>query len=361
MEDLKQQLKSMVVDDLPQLFKQLRELLLPASGPCNEAIQQEARYNGMDTEQLAGRVSFENANLVFNQVRLSVIKIIDRLEPKDLKSNAALSRGLHDYHRFTCDRIDQSDKFRQIFTENEAGKAYFFYLYGLDLQSHKGMFRRIAFDLEGKLQDYLNPGLNSSSKSLQVELTFDVSRNPDIYKQNVLKNLFAAFSVRVNEHEPLTQKNLAWLQQNSPVLQGLGGNDYVCIFIAISQWDWDKDITPAITRWFIEEFCSSPPPADSPDYLFFFGIIYEEEGSPIEQEVEAVVSQSDLVHALPELGMVRMNDIGTWFNKYSFIAPGARELKELRNQHFGAASEHYMEDVELALQKLIDDYNKQFF
>ena len=104
MEDLKQQLKSLVVEDLPPLFKQLRELLLPTSGCYNEAIQQEARYNEMDTEQLAGRVSFENANLVFNQVRASVIKIIEKLEAKDLKTNASVNRGLHDYHRFTCDR-----------------------------------------------------------------------------------------------------------------------------------------------------------------------------------------------------------------------------------------------------------------
>ncbi len=361
MEELKQQLKSVLVEDLPQLFRQLKELLIVSSIPYNETIQQEARYNQMDTEKLAGRVSVENANLVFNQVTASVTKIIDNLESKDLKPTAMVGRGLHEYHRFTCDRVDQSDKFQQLFTEKKTAKTHFFYLYGLDLQSHKGMFRRIAFDLEGKLQDYLNPGLKSGSKSLQVELTFDVSRNPEIYKQNILKNLFTAFSVRVNENDPLTQKNLVWLQQISPVLQGLESDDYVCIFIGISQWDWDKEVTPAITRWFITEFCSSPLLDNSPDYLFFFGIIYEEEDSQIEKEVQAMVTESDLVTALPELGMVRMNDIGAWFNKYSFIAPGSRELKELRNKHFGAASEHYMEDVELALQKLIDEYNKKFF
>ncbi len=360
MEELKQQLKSVMVEDLPQLFRQLKELLLVASAAYNETVQQEARYNQMDTERLGGRVSIENANLVFNQVTASVTKIIDNLEPKDLKSNPSVSRGLHEYHRFTCDRVDQSDKFQQLFTEKKATKTHFFYLYGLDLQSHKGMFRRIAFDLEGKLQDYLNPGLKSGSKSLQFELTFDVSRNPDIYKQNILKNLFAAFSVRVNEHDPISQKSLAWLQQTSPVLQGLGSNDYVCIFIAISQWDWDKEVTPAITRWFITEFCSAPLPADSPDYLFFFGIIYEEDDAQIEEEVEAMVAVSDLVTALPELGMVLKKDIGTWFNKYSFIFPGARELREIRDMHF-KANEHYMEDVELTLQKLIDEYNKRFF
>ncbi len=360
MEELKQKLKSILVEDLKQLFQELRVQLLVTSTAYNETIQQEARYNKMETEKLGGRISMENANLEFNQITASVTNIIDNLEAKDLKSAAQVGQGLNDYHRFTCDRVDQSDKFQQLFNEKKEAKAKFFYLYGLDLQSHKGMFRRIAFDLEGKLQDYLNPGLKSLNKSLQVELTFDVSNDPEIYKQNVIKNLFSAFSVRVNESEPLLRKDIAWLHQNSPVLQGLSKDDFVCIFIAISQWDWDKETTPAITRWFITEFCGAALPEDSPEFLFFFGIIYEEDNSQIEREVEAVVSQSELVKALPELGMVRMNDIGTWFNKYSFIAPGSRELKELRNQYFGSANEHYMEDVELSLQKLIDEYNRQF-
>lgn len=360
MESLIQQLK-LLVDDLPQLFLQLKSLLLSSSGKFNETIQQEARYQEADTERLGGRLSFEAASLVFNQVRQSLIKIIDSLELKDLKDAAAAGQGLHDYHRFTCDRVDQSDRFKQFFETKKSAKAHFFYLYGLDLQSHKGLFKRIAFDLEGKLQDYLNPGLPAFCKSVQIELTFDVSRDPEIYKQNVLKNLLAALSVRVNEHEPLTQKDIAWLYGQSPLLQGLGGKDFVCIFVAISQWDWDPVVTPAITRWFIEEFCAAALPADSPGFLFFFGIIFEEEGTAAEQQVEAFIAESQNVNALPELNMVRMADIGAWFNKYSFIAPSSRELKDLRNKHFGNASEHYMEDVELALLQLIEDYNKRFF
>lgn len=349
-----------MVEDPLQLFKQLKELLLATCPVYNEVVLQEARFIRTDSDKKARLISTDDSDLHFNQINACLSQIIDNLESKDLKSTSEIGQGLHDYHRFTCDRVDQSDKFQQIFQAKKTSKAQFFYLYGLDLQSHKGMFRRIAFDLEGKLQDYLNPGLKNLNKSLQVEITFDVSRDPEIYKQNVIKNLLSAFSVRVNESEPLLKKDIAWMQQYSPILQGLQNGDYVCIFIAISQWDWDKVTTPAMTRWFITEFCGATLPENSPEYLFFFGIIYEEDNSLIEKEVEELIVQSDLVQALPELGMVRMNDIGAWFNKYSFIAPGTRELKELRNQYFGAAAEHYMEDVELSLQKLIDEYNKKF-
>ncbi|MBK8567371.1 MAG: hypothetical protein IPN76_29640 [Saprospiraceae bacterium] len=125
MEELKQQLKSILVEDLPQLFTQLKQMLLVSSSAYNETIQQAARYNQMDTEKLAGRVSAENANLVFNQVTASLTKIIDSLEPKDLKPNVSYGRGLHEYHRLTCDRVDQSDKFQQLFQERKAAKSQF--------------------------------------------------------------------------------------------------------------------------------------------------------------------------------------------------------------------------------------------
>jgi hypothetical protein len=68
------------------------------------------------------------------------------------------------------------------------------------------------------------------------------------------------------------------------------------------------------------------------------------------------VKQGKLI-VLPELEMVGRRDIGAWFNKYSFIAPGARELKELRKQYFGTVPEHYMDEVENKLRQLIDKYN----
>lgn len=359
MEALIQQLK-LLIDDLPQLFQQLKSLLLPTSPAFNDIILQETRYREADTERLAGRLAFDQAGLVINQVRQSLLIIIDGLTTKDLRDAASASQGLNAYHSLTCDRRDQSEKFEELFKLNEAKKVHYFYLYGLDLQSHKGFYKRIAFDLEGRLQDHLNPGFSSGCKSIKIELTFDVSRNLEIYKQNILKNLFAALSVRTNEHDPLTQKSMAWLLDQSPVLKGLGANDFVCIFVAISQWDWDKTVTPAITKWFIEEFCGPGMPADSPSFLFFFGIIFEEEEGTVELEVEAFIAQSQTVNALPELGMVGMADIGQWFNKYSLIAPGARELRELRTKHFGNTNEHYMEDVERTLEELIEAYNSRF-
>lgn len=360
MDDLREQLKALI-NNLPKLFGRLKELLLSSSPLYNEVLQLQARFEKNNIDRGLNLISAEQSDIALANVRNASLELIDRIGPKDLKEAPGTAKGLGDHHVHTCDRVDQSDHFTKIFSQKKDCKAHFLYLYGLDLQSHRGIFKRIAFDLEGRLQDYLSQGQESSRHSLQVELTFDVSRDLEIYKQNILKSLFAALGVRVNEHEPLTQKNITWLRENSPKLQGLGGQDFVCIFVAISEWDWDKDITPDVTRWFINQFCAAELPADSPTYLFFFGIIYEEDDSPIEGEVRAFIEQSEHVEALPELNMVGRRDIGAWFNKYSFIAPGARELKELRETHFSQTPEHYMDDVERKLRQVIDEYNARFF
>lgn len=363
MDDLREQLKT-ELDDLPQLFGKLHGLL-SSSSLANDLALIKSRFDEKARERDLHLISAEQADLAFAQIRNAVVNLIDRIAPTDIKGEAkTATRGLGDYHAFTCDRVDQSDHFQKIFIEKKDLKSHFFYLYGLDLQSHRGIFKRIAYDLEGRLGDYLSEGgeMETGVKSLQIDLTFDTSRELEVYKQNFLKNLFAALKVRVNEQEPLTQKDITWLRESSPLLQGLSGQDYVCVFVGISEWDWDKEITPEAFRWFISDFCGKQLPGDSPTYLFFFGIIYEEDDSPVEEEVVAALGESEHVKdgrlvILPELQMVGRRDIGAWFNKYSFIAPDARELKELRKKHFGGSPEHYMTDVENNLRKLIDQYN----
>jgi len=264
---------------------------------------------------------------------------------------------LNDYHRFTCDRVKHNDAFKVIFKETQNNPAQFYYLYGGDLQSHIGLFNRISYDLEGRLQDYLNTSVNQSCKSLRLELSFELSDNLEFYKGNILKSLFASFCIPVNDHEPLLQKDLAFAYQKSPNLKGLCNEDFVCIFISISEYDWDPEITPAATRWFINDFCKCSLPEDAPTFLFFFAIKYEEEDEDIKKEVESILTESKNIHTIPELNMVSIRDIAKWFETYKLIAPGTRERKQLMKQHFGREKEFYMEDLEIAFHKMIDDYN----
>ncbi|MEM8907683.1 MAG: hypothetical protein AAGD05_07535, partial [Bacteroidota bacterium] len=237
-------------------------------------------------------------------------------------------------------------------------QTQFYYLYGVDMQSHLGFFNRIAYDLEGRLQDYLGNSVAQNRRALKIELSFEESDVLEHYKENILKSLFASFCIPVDDHEPLLKKNLSFAYQKSPTLKGLNANDYVCVFISISEYDWDPELTPQATRWFIHDFCEGDLSEEMPTFLFFFAIQYEEEDVEIREEVEAIVKESKSIEAIPELSMVSKGHIDKWLQKYRSVAPSTPERKALLKFHFGRERQFYMENVELALQKIIDEYNQ---
>jgi len=311
----------------------------------------QSSYSTAEREYDANLITRDEHGTRLQRVHQAILKAVAELEDDPAKQPT-----LQDYHRFTCDRVEQNDTFNRLFDQAKGRRSQFYYLYGGDLQSHEGMFKRIAYELEGRLYDYLNPELEPACQSLRIEVTFDSSKQLDIYKENIIKSLFASLSIPVNEHEPLLHKNLLYAIQESPRVQELCEKDYVCIFLHISEYDWDAKLTPTAARWLIREFCQPELPAHSPAFLFFFAIEYDEADEQKVGEIHRAVENSEYIQPLPELNMVYRRDVGKWLEKYKKIAPMSRERKRLFKENF-PDEEYYMEDVEIALKKIIDDYN----
>ncbi len=347
------------------LFRQMKEALLVSSPHFNEIIQLERQFNEAQREWLGGRLAKADNDLVVNRVVGALLALIDALQSGDLKTAAAQAaaaknRPFGDYHRFTCDRIGQNDNFHRLFRANKNSKVHFFYLYGGRYQSHKGIFQRFYHDLEGRLQDYLRTS-NSADEachSIERTLTFQKSGDPETYKINILASLFAAFDLDVHTLDHLAGKNLGWLWQNSPSLRGLGAAQEACIFLSIPQRVWDANITPQVTRWFLEEFCTGDLPENCPAFLIFVAIMFDENDTKVRSEVASIVNESSRVNALPELAMVSRDDVAYWFETYDFLCATSRQRDSVVDkicQGLGC-EEFYMEDIELALQQVIDEY-----
>lgn len=321
------------------------------------AVQQEictqaSRFNTVEREFRLGKLDTDEYNKEKARINAAVWDIIQQ-------SPTAVSqrKNLSDYHRHTCDRAEQNEAFGLHYDGSRAAKKHFFALVGGEYQAHDGLFRRIGYDLEGRLHDYLNPDLPTACTVLKLDLTFDTSSNPDVYKQNVIKSLCAAAHIAPNAHAPLLDKNLAFILSHSPALRGLKSHDFACILLTISQYDWDARMTPVIVRWFIREFCAAELPEHSPTLLFFFALKYEETDDPLRTEVQQLVGDNTVVQALPELGMVPLRDIQRWFERYKHIEPDTRKRQEKLRSRF-TQTEFYMEDVELELRRIIDEYNQ---
>lgn len=362
-----------------QQLQQIGQLLI--SGKPQEALEQLRSWAQQNLPDMVMTIELQlsRLNLLINnftnglmnmadyqtnliQVNNAALVLIDECK-KELETLAPVNtendetvKSLHEYHAYTCDRVEHSDSFRQFFAQQEQA-VQFYFIYGGDLQSHEGFFRRIAYDLEGRLQDYLNPGIQTTTQALQLEMTFEFSRQLDHYKQNILRSFFAMMGLQPNEHQPLLEKDLNYVLPLSPRLHNLKPTDYVCIYLHISQYDWDAELCTAAAKWFVNDFCKKgqlPTPAS---ILVFFAIEYDEDDEDIKTEVQQAVQSAETLKTLPELGMVYQRDIGRWMERYKQISPNSRTRRDLIRQTFGDSKEHYMEDVELELKKILDKYN----
>lgn len=346
---------------LREVFKAIEEAFPVSSAENNTRIINEVKYLQAEDAKKRGTINNEDYIIALAQVTESVVELIDALP--DEASGPTEGRPLQDYHRLTCDRVDQSDIFNSFFEAQVDRKSHFFYIYGMEKQSHEGLFNRFAFDLEGKLQDYLSDtGTDATCQALKTAITFDESRNEEGYKRNVLKSLFGALSVTVDEQAPLLDRRLTDLALNSPQIKGLGPNDYACIFLSISEFDWDPDITPMVVQWFITTFCAVDLPATSPIFLFFFGLIYEDDDGEIEAEVQRAIKEGRHIKILPELNMVSQRDIKKWLAKYKGKLDLSTDGRDaIIAEYFEDKDEFYMEKVERILAQIIIKHNKRFY
>ena len=266
---------------------------------------------------------------------------------------------LHHWHRLTCDRIPQNNRFQGVLRDQADQWVQFFYLYGLDRHAHEALVERFAFDLEGVLQSHLNPAVTARCRvELADPISLDLNPDFEAYKIELLNRLFAAFSLDANDCGPLLQRNLAYLWQHSQRLKQLGPEDRVCCYLVIPEFDWDADITPQLVTWLIDEFCGSGLPPEAPSFYFFLGIEFEDEDSEVKGEVEAAIrAGGKRVQTLPELQVVERRDLKRWFSTYRKYIPDRQQREALQQQHFGEASIHYMEDVVTALERIIDEIN----
>lgn len=349
-------LETLAAGRVGEVVQQLRALTqTPDFKEWSEVVVAvSTRFNDLKNKGLRGLLSNEDTAIETARITHSLLEIIRYLPLDDDKKGET---GLSFYHKHTCGRVEQTTQFYLTFQARKAEKCHFFVLAGDELQSHEGFFKRIGYDLEGVLEDYINPGLQSSCRVLKMNITFDASPHLDIYKKNVVKSLFAAASLNTNVHGLLNEKDLSYLVRNSPVIQGLGADDFVCVLLSIGQYDWDKRLTPLMVRWFVRTFCRGKMPDQVPTFLFFFAIMYEEENEATRLEVKQVIESSKDITPLPHLEMVDFKDVARWFEKYRDLFSDTRNRKN-KLQALFPEREFYMEDVENRLQQVIDEYNK---
>lgn len=377
---LRQDLKELVGQSLyDEVFRLLKEEVLQSNCELyNDTIVVQSRYSDSKRAGHLGTIDFKEKNQQFNNVSYALVWLIDRVALGNL-SDAYRQRlenprhPLPGYHAFACDRVDQMDTFERFRANFLPGSRHFFYLYGGDLQAHRSFFARVSHELEGAYQqpDPNSPAPDPSSpvpnpdsqppdpqprrRALQIPFAVDECRDPQVLRERFVRNLFTAFGVSPENFHPLVHQNVGTLLQHSAKARALGPQDYVCVFVHISHWAWNKSLTPQAAAWFVETFCTCPLRPDSPALLFFFAFDHDEEMNPgVRQEVLDAVEGSLHLQGLPELDMVLRKDVALWLVRYQHLFPSAEQRKQILIQRF-PTPQYVMEDIETQLQKLLDE------
>lgn len=289
------------------------------------------------------------------------------IAPKLVKrKNQIKKKRLEDHHKYRCNRMEQDNIFKIYFNKRkQEQRLHFFYFYGGEFQSHQGLFERFVNWLSGKDTDYKLTYNEANSIVKGYEIEFPREKSEEALKIEVPRHFMSELGIPADRFELIKDKNLAFVLSNSPYLNNLKQTDKVCFHISIPDSRWDKDITPQVSRWFIEKFCLEHLPTSAPEIFIFQSVIYDEENEDeeeiekIKKEIEEAMKAAQYTIGLPELGNVLKLDVKEWFTDYREIwrmIPGYREQrKKWMNK---VDSEMNMEDTQDLLQDIINDLNE---
>jgi hypothetical protein len=131
--------------------------------------------------------------------------------------------------------------------------------------------------LEGRDQDHIS--LPKSIKQVKDQIViFPRSSRLENLKLELPVRVLKTFGLEEHQIEKIAEKHLADIldYSNSTVYQW-GKGDKICLLIEVSEAVWDKELTPEVATWFIEEFCQPSISENSPEFFIFFAINYDDE------------------------------------------------------------------------------------
>ncbi|MEM6967515.1 MAG: hypothetical protein AAF573_22315, partial [Bacteroidota bacterium] len=235
-------------------------------------------------------------------------------------------------------------------------RLHFFYFHGGDLQAHEGLFQKFVIRLKGKDQDFRSNYVELDYKVEAFSIKFPKDKKETALKIELPRLLLKELGVKFDESAKMEGKCLGYGLENSTLK--LSSNDKVCIHISIPEVRWDKDVTPKMAKWLIEEFCLRDIPKDTPEFFFFYSIEYDEEKSEIKEEIESSMQVAEYTLEIPELGMVKNTDIEEWFTDYESLWKRKSAFIRAKKKWMQETDEEmYMLDVQELLEEIINEIN----
>lgn len=256
--------------------------------------------------------------------------------------------------KYTCNRGEQNSRFKTNFIQVRGQQKFqFYFIHGEEKQSPMGLFNRFVLEHIATAYDRY---------FYKVALVEEAAEFEEA-KINAITSLFKALELNPNRYQAneLTINTLA----TSRIAKEM---ECVVVMFKIYSSSWKK-FTPDYFRWAVNEYCDiTNLPADAPDFVFFWNVVYDEvaqpggflqklfKSTPKDRILKALTSYPSILE-LPELPPVDISDINKWFDR---LTQDPLEKESQIVQYFpGPQKDLAMSQVEKTLEQIIDSFNEQ--
>ena len=295
LEKIRQELRSALASDLGEALVMLRQKL--GSTKVTDIVLQSGRYHQADSNFRKGLMEITQRDMVFNQVRNTLVEIVEQLTAADLAESASSSElaqklGLHagaqylliplfeklrldwkkisSVHLVNCDRIEENRFFLNIYRRRRQQKqgSQFFFINACPMQRPESFAERIILEILSRYDDDEQQAIlvrrkPQSERLLVEDLPFDPMGLSEC------KRLTAKyFQKRFGYHEHIERLE-KYLQSCAQQIRT--GKRYIAFIFRIHATDWDSLMTEYL-HWLIDTFKHIETADGEAEYLFFFPV-----------------------------------------------------------------------------------------
>ena len=314
----------------------------------DELVRLSGRFIEAKKKFKQAEINFDQYTNATSQCKSALLDILNELE-KFISDKPYVPLHLI----YACDRGEQYTRFVSLITTPGRPKLHFYYLYGGEAQSHKGIFTRFVNRLKGLDR------LNTSQSGYQVcdfSITIPSLENIQCLSTELPRFVLSEMGITDKEMEQVGEKNLHFGLTKSPLLASA---DKILVHICITEAVWNNQITPEMTRVFVEEFCLSQAIPDTTEVFFFFSVEYDDDNTAIREQIETALTNATFLKNMGELKMVTPAHVDTWFIDFNDLWETVTERKAAKARYFAEMPpESYMDDIQIKLKKLINELNQ---
>jgi len=329
---------------------------------CDFEITPLGKFQALP-ENLIPVSDWENKDEAFCQISKGIRKVIDKIREKTNPTSSGSkpsttdpspkSKGrnhLEPFFKYFPNRDNQILDFRK-YLEKDESKVQFYFIHGERCQSPFGLYQKIGRREIPYICGKGIPGCQDDSFFIEDIIPLRPLGDHTCFDKIPSVEISARLSSGKDEIDRIEVLKLSEFCKSPKVRH----KKYAIFCFEMNSKCWGKNSWKLLKDLCVDPFFEGVP-ENSPTFIFFFLFNYD---SPTKKkEFLGFLGEISQIKILPELEVVSIFDIETWFDDY---LTGEYEMKKFYiEKYFKESKAVNMKDTEESLEKIIEDYKNNY-